>query len=380
MIKLSFGTTVPAAATIAFAVMVGAIITMGQSVAAETTTAKRESVSVYWVGHSILNTPAETKQGPVDIMSLVASFAKSRDLKHSAFDHTFTGIPISAQWRGKPYSYERDASSMVAKREAFERDAGKYDTIVLTEALPLKAVMRTEFSEYHLRKFYCTLKNANPDARVFLYQSWINLNADDPIAGFPPIEHFDWRSAMVEDRKQWELLAKAALQPKVKSPGWLSRFGMHSSTDGGCEPSSPILIVPVGEAMIALCDRLKQPKPGDDFALPGGAQLTFEDLFENPYINVPKNWPLKEGEVVEKPELVLRDPSKPLDDIHPRLPAIYLSALVHFATLYKQSPVHLPYPEEIGEPLAATLQCIAWETVTTSPLSGVTGQSACGSQ
>lgn len=379
MKRLPLGTNVFQFTKAVRAVLLGTIITVGQAMAAEKpgTTPPIDSVSVYWVGHSLMNTPAETKQGPVDLMSLVASFANARNLKHKAFDHTFTGVPLAAQWRGKPYAYDRDASSMVPKREAFERNAGEYDTLVLTELLPLQAVFKYEFSEYYLRKFYCTIKNANPAARVFLYETWTNGQGTSPHGGYPSIEYFDWRAEMVKDRERWESLAKAALEPKVKSPGWLSRFSMHSKSDGGCEPGDPILIVPLGQAMIALFDRMKNPRPQDNFAWPGGEKLTFVDLFANPYTNIPASWPLKTGETTEKPELTPRDPSKPVDDAHPALPTIYLSALVHFATLYRQSPEGLPYPDEIGEPLAKTLQCIAWETVTTTSLTGVTANAGC---
>lgn len=339
------------------------------------------SISVYWVGHSLINTRAETESGPIDLMSLVGSFAKARGLGYTMGDHTFTGVPLSAQWRGKPHSHNRDASEMVAKREAFERDAARYDTIVLTEALPLHEALVKEYSAYYLRKFYCAIKNANPAARVFLYESWINLHGTDPHAGYPPMHKFDWRAEMRAQTPRWEALADGALAPRVAQPGWLASFGIGSKTDGGCAPQDPIRIVPVGQALIALYDRLASPRPEDRFERTDGTRLEFLDLIENPYINVPASWPVKDGreEDVEaqRAALVLRDPARPLDDIHPTATGIYFVALVHFATLFGQSPVGLPAPAVLGPELAKTLQCIAWETVVASARSGVTGEVAC---
>jgi hypothetical protein len=355
----------------------------GDLVAGDKEAPKRDiaSVFVYWVGHSLMNTRAETSSGPIDLMSLVGTFAKARGLGYTMGDHTFTGVPLSAQWRGKPHSYARDASEMIAKREAFERDAARYDTVVLTEALPLQASLVNEYSAYYLRKFYCTIKRANPAARVFLYESWINLHGTDPHAGYPPMHEFDWRAEMVEQRARWEALAVAALEPRISQPGWLAFLGVGSQSDGGCAPQDPILIIPVGQALIALYDRIAKPRPEDRFERADGSRLELSDLIENPYVNLPRSWPVQESAAddveAQRAALVLRDPARPLDDIHPTATGIYFSALVHFATLFGQSPVGLPAPSFLGQPLAETLQCIAWETVVSYERSGVEGEAGC---
>jgi hypothetical protein len=99
--------------------------------------------------------------------------------------------------------------------------------------------------------------------------------------------------------------------------------------------------------------------------------MQLADLFANPYAERP------EAGAAGAPSWRLLDPSKPHDDIHPSALGIYVAALVHFATLYRQTPVGLPYPEFIGAPLARTLQCIAWDTVLADPRAGVAGQAQC---
>ena len=70
----------------------------------------------------------------------------------------------------------------------------------------------------------------------------------------------------------------------------------------------------------------------------------------------------------------LRDPSKPMDDIHLSLVGVYFSALVNFATLYRQTPVGLQYPNELGM-LGTALQCVAWDSVLRDARAGVKGES-----
>ena len=167
----------------------------------------KSGISVYWVGHSLVETKAQSEWGEITLMSLVGRFAQARGLGYRMGDHTLWGSPMSALWRGKPHGYTRDASSMVPKREQFEATAGQYDTLVLTEALPVHAALKGEYSSYYLRRFYCALKSANPSSRVYLYQTWVNLQGADPYSKFPPAHRFDWRAEMVAQRKDWEELA-----------------------------------------------------------------------------------------------------------------------------------------------------------------------------
>ena len=322
----------------------------------------RSSLSVAWIGHSLMEHQVDSTWGRLDLMSLVGRFAESRKLSYAMTDHTLFGSPLSALWRGRPHSYARDASAMVAKREALVRDAARYDAIVLTEAIPLLGTMRTEFSAYYLRRFYCSVLAANPLARVYLYQTWTHFQGSDRGQAKAPPHPFDWRGEMEAERALWEELAETARKPAVAAPTLLSRLGWKSIGDGGCTVEAPIFIVPVGDALLALDERLRTPHPGDRFLWPDGRPLRMTDLVENPLL------PSTGGTAV------LRDPSKPMDDIHPSLVGVYFSALVNFATLYRQTPVGLPYPVELG-PLATALQCVAWNSVLRDTRAGVKGKS-----
>lgn len=322
-------------------------------------------LSVVWVGHSLMEHKAESSWGRVDLMSLVGRLAESRKLSYAMTDHTLFGSPLSALWRGRPHSFSREAGEMIAKREALEREAARYDAIVLTEAVPLSGTMRTEFSPYYLRRFSCTVLKANSRARVYLYQTWVHFQGSHRDSANAAQGGFDWRAEMKGERVLWDELADAARKPAVSAPHWLSRLGWSSISDAGCANEGPIYSVPVGDALLALDEGLSKTGAGDRFRWPDGRPFQMTDLFANPMLGS------------QTGVSALRDPSKPMDDIHASFSGIYFAALVHFATLYRQTPVDLPYPSELGEGLAKSLQCVAWETVTSDPRAGVSGEVGC---
>ncbi len=337
------------------------------------------TASVYWVGHSLVEAKVTNSWAEHSLMTLLGRLAHDRGLHYTMGDHTLWGSAMSALWRGRPHSYDRDATEMVAKREDFERSAGTYDTLVITEGLPLAPSLTVEYSSYYLRRFYCTLKSANPAARVYLYQTWVNFHGNDVYSKFPPAHRFDWRAEMKAQRAVWEKLADDAARAKVRRPGLLDRVGWSSTSDGGCSIEDPIFIIPVGNAFLALDDYLKRvgataPK------LPSGEPLTIGGLFGNTFVDWPAVWPLPETAKDVDPapvlaRLTLRDPARPLDDIHASGLGVYFVSLIHFAAIYRQSPIGLPVPSDVGEDVARVLQCLAWDTVTKDPRSGVLGES-----
>ena len=338
----------------------------------------KSDVYVFWVGHSLVEVKGTTDWGEHSLMTLLGRLAESRGLAYRFGDHTLWGSAMSALWRGRPHSYTRDASEMIPKREEFKRSAGQYDTLVITEGLPLLPSLKNEYSAYYLRQFYCTLKQANPSARVYLYQTWVNFQANDKYSNYPPAHRFDWRAEMIAQRKAWEELADTASRAEVRAPGMFDRIGWTTTSDGGCKIEDPIFIVPAGQAFVALADHLASQKPGEAVKLPSGEPLTISHVYGNPYVDWPADWPLKGDAKDIDPGptiagLKRRRPNVPHDDIHASPLGVYFVATVHFATLYRQSPVGLPAPAVIGDDVARLLQCIAWKTVVNDPRAGVLG-------
>jgi hypothetical protein len=338
----------------------------------------KNDVSVFWVGHSLVEVKGTTDWGEHSLMTLLGRLASERGLGYRMGDHTLWGSSMSALWRGRPYNYSRNASSMVPKREEFERSAAQYDTLVITEGVPLDLSLKHEYSAYYLRRFYCTLKKANPAARVYLYQTWVNFQGADVYAKYPSADKFDWRAEMVAQRKVWEQLADEGSRAKVREPGMMDKLGWTSTGDGGCTIEDPIFMVPAGQAFVALFDHLVKLTPDETPKLTNGDPLTVGQLYGNPYVDWPSDWPLRGDASVADPQAVIsklkvRRPDFPHDDIHASPLGVYFVALVHFATLYRQSPMGLPAPAFIGDNVAKTLQCVAWKTVVDDPRSGVLG-------
>jgi hypothetical protein len=338
----------------------------------------RDSLRVYWVGHSLMEAQVDTSEGKLRLLEIVGLMAEAQGLVYAMGDHTLWGAPLSLQWRGRPHSHARRVPERAERRRLFETQADSYDAIVLTETIPVGAAMQHEYSAYYLQQFYCTLMEANPKARVYLYESWPHLQALSPHGDYPSPHRYDWRERTLQDRRLWERLADEASTAIIPKPGWLSRLpGVLRSAAPACKAQAPIFLVPVGTAMVELYDRLQKPRPEDEFSLPDGRRLVFADLFRNPYIDWPTHWPVTgqpASAVDEKAvimALTLRDSAAAPDDIHPSQVGVYFVALVHFATLYRRCPVGLPSSSEIGAALAGTLQSIAWEIVRNDVRTGV---------
>lgn len=155
----------------------------------------------------------------------------------------------------------------------------------------------------------------------------------------------------------------------------MSRFVWNAISNGGCDSAISVFIVPVGQAFVALADRLDAPEEGGPLTWADGRRVVLTDLFANPYENSPEDRP--EAQARAPMGFKLRNSQEPHDDIHASGLGIYFASLVHFATIYRQSPVGLPTPDEVGEALARTIQCIAWTTVVRDERSGVLGDVDC---
>lgn len=344
-----------------------------------------EQQSVYWIGHSLMQQTVTSSRGDINLFNCMQAFAEQRGLSYHMFDHTLFGAPLSLQWRGCPHSYQRYAPEMESKRQQFAEQAKHFDTFVLTEIVPVKSVIELEFSAYYLQQYYELIRQVNPRAKVYLYESWDYLYGSR--SSLQPYQ-YDWRSEMDKQRGLWQDIADSASLGCAVSPNSQAQIRSILSPSKPNKDAAPILLVPVGQVFTRVFDRLKAPQASDDFRLSNSERLAFEDLFANPYNNWPEEWPLCNGErnggrkggcndrtpenlQASLDSLSLKTPHEELDDIHPSEVGIYLVALAHFATLYRQSPVGLDPTPAISTGLATTLQNIVWEVVNNDTRSGV---------
>lgn len=116
---------------------------------------------VFHIGHSLVNRdmPAMLAQLAGDGHRYESQLGSFATLKAHWGDAALTDAEI---WNGPPHF--RDAREAVA--------SGDYDAIVLTEMLDIRDSLRFHDSPGYLAKFAASALQANPETRLFLYETW----------------------------------------------------------------------------------------------------------------------------------------------------------------------------------------------------------------
>lgn len=200
------------------------------------------------------------------------------------------------------------------------RDAigsGGYDAVVLTPMVELKDAIRWHKSPKYFRRWANLARGANPETRVYLYETWHWL--DDP-AG--------WMERVDADLEKL----------------WLGKL---IGSDSRRNPTRPAWLIPGGQALAAVA-RAAEAGELDSIS-------RREDLFG-------------------------LDPDGKLDPIHFGQLGAYVVALTHFSVLYQKPPMGLPHELLLrdGTPAQAfskndglQVQQIVWQVVTSLPRTGV---------
>jgi len=212
---------------------------------------------------------------------------------------------------GAPLAYHRDnADQAQGARADVVLPEGAITDLILTEAVPLANHLRWSDSTGNVAHFAQMAVNANPDARIYIQETWHSLRsgtgaqvADDAGADVP------WRQRLEDDLAAWETLV-----------------------DGAQAVTPNATLIPAGQALAALSDRIDA---GAVAGLDGVAAL-FDD------------------------------------DIHLNDLGHYFVAMVQYAVLTGHSPLGLPaqFSDRWGQPfdapdpdLARQLQQVAWDAV-----------------
>jgi hypothetical protein len=329
------------------------------------------SRSVYWVGHSLMNARDDHVPQSQNLLEKVGVLAAARGLQYHSFDHTFWGSPLSLLWRGRPHGWDRELPEMPARLRELREHGARYDAMVLTEVIPVRSAIDDEYSVYYASQFACTLLAQNPNARIYLYETWSHLQASDPERDYGSPARYDWAQTLRDERSDHELIADRVSAGQVIEPGLRGRLLRHIRSASPCVLREPVFLVPVGTALARLSDRLREESW--DYR---GRTLEPADLFFNPYDEWPADWPREDLSEAEArrimTDLPRRDPTRPHDDIHPSDLGVYFSSLVHFAVLYRQSPEGLPpLAEGLSEQTAHLMQSLVWSVVRDDPRTGV---------
>ena len=210
--------------------------------------------------------------------------------------------------------WERPADQNVAKKSLI---AGKVDVLTLAPIwLP----------DPGIEKFAKLAVQHNPKTRVLVQEFWLPNDTYNPVYPLETRKIVDHNAATIPELEKQNDLYCADIEKHVREIN--QALGENF-----------VFVVPVGKASIRLREKIIQGK---------APRLRVQwRLFTD-------NWG------------------------HPTAPLKVLSAYCHYAVLYQRSPVGLPMPSELlrnaefADPkLNRLLQEIAWEAVTSSPMTGL---------
>ena len=278
-------------------------------------TSPNTGLRVFHLGHSLVNR---------NMPDMVRQFAVSKGLDHRYESQIGWGTPLKSHWEPKEeiFGFEKENAHPRFRDVKDALQSGEYDAFVLTEMVEIKDAIDYFDSAEYLHKFAGLAREGRADIRVYLYESWHNV--DDPQG---------WRARLEQDRaRYWE---DGILRPALAYD----------------TPPLPIYVIPVGQVFAEIARQIEAGQ------LAGLARV--EDLFAT----------TDDGS---------------LDTIHVNHLGNYIAALTHFAVLYHQSPQGLSEQVELfdentvfsvpSERLNAQLQAIVWQVVRTDPLTGVAQQ------
>lgn len=215
------------------------------------------------------------------------------------------------------FEEENDHPRFRPAREAIGSD--DYDAVVLTEMVELRDAIKYHDSGKYLARWARLAREANPHARLYLYETWHRL--DDPDG---------WLDRLDSDLDRYWI-------------GELLQQDLIRNT-----PERPVYLIPAGQVMARFV-RVIEARGGV------GRITSREDLFQ-------------------------RTDSGEIDPIHVNDLGAYLVALTHYAVLYQTSPVGLRHQldradgTEATAPTEATarlMQQIVWDVVRSRPETGV---------
>lgn len=264
---------------------------------------------VYHLGHSLVGR---------DMPAMLAQLAGEG---HEFDSQLGWGTALRAHWEPlvRINGYRRENAHPNHRPAHKAIASGAYDALIVTEMVEIRDAIRYFYSGDYLFLWAQAARKANPEARVYLYETWHPL--DDPEG---------WLERLDRDLDlYWE--------GEILRPA-LAREGL-----GG-----PIHVIPGGQVFAALVREIEAR---------GGV-----------------------GNAARREDLFALNADGTQDMIHFNDLGAYLMALTHYAVLYHRSPVGLPYQLRRADgtaadapdaELARLMQETVWRVVTNYPKTGV---------
>lgn len=265
-----------------------------------------EALRVFHLGHSLVG------------RDVPAMLQQMSGIGHEYALQLGWGTPLKSHWEPDiPIQGFEEENATEKFRDAKEAlGSGQFDAFVATEMVEIADAIKYHDSAKYLGLWADLAATGNPDARIYLYETWHNL--DDPDG---------WLTRLDRDLDRYweqELLFRATRKER------------------------PIHVIPVGQVFARFVRAVEQAGGVDN--------------------------------VHSRESLFRKDAAGERDPIHVGDLGAYLVALTHYAVLYHRSPVGLPRELLLadgstaiapGEQVARLMQDIVWQVVTSYPKSGV---------
>ncbi|RYH01218.1 hypothetical protein EU805_14540 [Salipiger sp. IMCC34102] len=250
-----------------------------------------------FIGHSLI---------AFDIPTIVQAFVAHAGGAGRTEAQITNGAPMLYNWQHSAQAQGVDARAVLP--------SGRFDAVVLTEAIPLANHLAYSDSVGTAAKFHALATGANAGAQVFLYETWHDLRSGTGVdVQWDEGDDVAWRARLDADRGLWQ--------------------GIVDEVNAQRAPGSPKMrVIPAGQAMGALADAIAADR------VPGVAAI--DDLFD--------------------------------DSIHTNATGAYFVALVMVASIYGIDPVGLPHRVPLASynrhavppETAAALQRVAADVLT----------------
>jgi hypothetical protein len=264
-------------------------------------------LKIYHLGHSLVGR---------DMPHMLAQLAPQG---HDYNSQLGSGTSLRGHWEPQEAILDFDtANHPPAYRDA--RDAvgsGDYDAVVLTEMVELRDALKYFDTAKYLEKWADLARGADPAPRLYLYETWHQLNDPD-----------GWLERIDADLESL----------------WVSQL---LGPDSRRNPEQPVYLIPGGQALAAVA---RAAEAGE----------------------IPS--------VTTREALFARDADGKLDNIHINDLGAYVIALTHYAVMYQRSPLGLPHrlmradgtpAQALSAEAAARVQEIVWQVVQRIPRTGL---------
>lgn len=180
-------------------------------------------LSVYHLGHSLVGR---------DMPAMLAQLAGAG---HGHESQLGWGAELQAHWGDVPLEGGETENDHPRFREAHEAvESGEYDALVMTEKIGLEDSIKYHDSWYYLSLWAEKAVAANPEIRLYLYETWHNLENEQA-----------WLDRLDSDlAKSWEreIIDRALATGRVDRPIYvipggqvMARFTRELATRGGVD-------------------------------------------------------------------------------------------------------------------------------------------------